>query len=103
MKARIYNNQLTSAQRKALHQECFKEFSKLLSAYNREVALQVLHILRFDFGFGQDRLKRFADKLEKMQTKTVDRYEVKEEDIPNICEIQLRESGINLDELLKER
>ena len=103
MKAHIYNNQLTSAQRKALHQECVKEFSKLLSAYNREVALQVLHILRFDFGFGQDRLKRFADKLENMQTKTVDRYEVKDEDIPNICEIQLRESGINLDELLKER
>ena len=57
MKAHIYNNQLTSAQRKALHQECV----------------------------------------------TVDRYEVKQEDIPNICEIQLRESGINLDELLKER
>ena len=103
MKARIYNNQLTSAQRQALHQECVKEFSKLLSKYNREVALQVLHILRFDFGFGQERLRRFADKLENMQTKTVDRYEVKNEDIPNICEIQLRESGINLDELLKER
>ena len=103
MKARIYNNQLTSAQRKALQQECVKEFSKLLSAYNREVALQVLHILRFDFGFGQERLNKFADKLEKMQTKTVDRYEVTDEDIPNICEIQLRESGINLDELLKER
>ena len=65
--------------------------------------MQVLHILRFDFGFGQERLNKFADKLKNMQTKTVDRYEVKDEDIPNICELQLRESGINLDELLKER
>lgn len=102
MKCRIYKNQPNSAQKKALRAECVKEFDKLLSLYNREVALQVLYILRFDFGFGQERLKKFADRLTEMQNNTVHRYEVKDGEIPDICEIKLRESGINIDELIGE-
>ena len=102
MRVRINNNQPTATQRKALKQECVKEFDKLLALYNKQVALQVLYILRFDFGFGQERLKKFADKLAEMQIKTIDRYEVKDGDVPDICEIQLRESGIDLKGILKE-
>ena len=101
MKCRIYNNQPNAAQRKVLRAECVKEFNKLLSLYNREVALQVLYILRFDFGFGQERLKKFADKLAEMQNNTVHRYEVNDGEIPDICEIKLRDSGIDVKELLK--
>lgn len=100
MKCRIYNNQPSAAQRKVLRAECVKEFDKLLAEFNREVALQVSYILRFDFGFGQDRLKKFADKLAEMQNNTVHRYEVKDGEIPNICEIKLRDSGIDLEEIL---
>ena len=102
MKVRINNNQPNAAQRKALRNECVKEFDKLLSTYNKQVALQVLHILRFEFGFGQQRLKQFSDKLAEMQIKTIDKYMATDEEVPDICEIQLRESGINIDELLKE-
>lgn len=102
MKVRINNNQPNAAQKKALKQECAKEFDKLLSLYNRQVALQVLYILRFDFGFGQERLQKFSDKLADMQLKTIDRYEVIDEEVPDICEIKLRASGINVEELLKE-
>ena len=101
MKCRIYNNQPNAAQRKVLRAECVKEFDKLLAEYNREVALQVLYILRFDFGFGQERLQKFADKLAEMQNNTVHRYEVKDGEIPDICEIKLRDSGIDVKELLK--
>lgn len=73
---------------------------KLLAEFNREVALQVLYILRFDFGFGQERLKKFADKLAEMQNNTVHRYEVKDGEIPDICEIKLRDSGIDVDKIL---
>ena len=102
MKVRINNNQPNAAQRKALRAECVKEFDKLLADYNRQVALQVLYILRFDFGFGQERLKRFSDRLAEMQITTIDRYEATDGDVPAICEIKLRESGINVEELLKE-
>ena len=102
MKVRINNNQPNAAQRKALRDECVKEFDKLLAIYNKQVALQVLHILRFDFGFGQQRLKQFSDKLAEMQTNTIGRYIVEDEEVPDICEMKLRESGIDVDELLKE-
>lgn len=101
MKVRINNNQPTATQRKALRQECVKEFDKLLELYNKQVALQVLYILRFDFGWGQKRLKQFSDKLAEMQIKTIDRYEATDGEVPDICEIKLRESGINIEEIFK--
>lgn len=101
MRVRITNNQPNSAQRKALRQECVKEFDNLLGIYNRQVALQVLYILRFEYGFGQERLKQFSDKLAEMQIDTIDRYIATDDEVPDICEIKLRESGINIDELLK--
>ena len=102
MKVRINNNAPTATQRKALRAECVKEFDKLLEMYNRQVALQVLHILRFDYGFGQQRLEQFSNKLAEMQIRTLDRYEVEDGEVPDICEIKLRESGIDLDAILKE-
>ncbi|MGN0451072.1 MAG: hypothetical protein ACI4FN_02995 [Acutalibacteraceae bacterium] len=98
--SKIYRNQPNSAQKKALNAECVKEFDKLLAEYNREVALQVLYILRFDFGFGQERLQKFADRLSEMQNNTIHRYEVKDGEIPDVCEIKLRESGIDVDKIL---
>lgn len=103
MKVRINNNQPTATQRKALRQECVKEFDKLLELYNKQVALQVLYILRFDFGFGQERLKRFSDKLAEMQIKTIDRYEATDEEVPDICEIKLRDSGIDVKKILESQ
>ena len=102
MKVRINNNQPNAAQRRALKQECAKEFDKLLSLYNKQVALQVLHILRFDFGFGQERLQKFSDKLAEMQNDTIGRYLVEDEEVPDICEMKLKASGIDVDALLKE-
>ena len=78
-----------------------KEFNKLLDHYNHNVAMQVLHILRFDFGFGKERLHRFADKLSEMQANTFERYEVTSGEVPDICEIQLRDSGIDVKKLLE--
>ena len=100
--SKIHKNRPNAQQMKGIEQESLKQFDKLLEEYNRQVALQVLHILHFDFGFGQKRLKQFSDKLAEMQIKTLDRYEVTDEDVPDICEIQLRDSGINLEEFLKE-
>lgn len=102
MKCRIHNNQPNAAQRKALRAECVKEFDKLLELYNKQVALQVLYILRFDYGFGQQRLEQFSKHLAEMQINTIGRYDVIDEEVPNICEIKLRDSGIDVKSLLKE-
>ena len=101
MKCRLYKNEPTSAQRKALKAECIKEFNELLSRYNHQVAAQILYILRFDYGFGQKRLEKFADKLKKMQIDLEDKYEMGEDCTWWLCEQKLIESGIDVKELLK--
>lgn len=101
MKVRLNKEQPTSAQRKALKAECEKEFLKLLGRYNHQVAAQILYILRFDYGFGQERLEKFADKLKQMQIDLEDRYEMGEDCTWWLCEQKLIESGIDVKELLK--
>jgi galactokinase len=96
------NNKPTAKQRKALRQEVVKEFNKLLERYNRDTALQILHILHFNFGFGQQRLQRFADKLEEMQKGQEERYELEQSDTPWLCERQLKQAGINVAKILGE-
>ena len=102
MRVRFNRNQPNAQQKKVLVQECERIFAKHLDAYNREATLQILHILHFDFGFGEKRLRKFFEKLSQMQEKYTERYEVKEEDVPDICEIQLRDAGINIEDFLKE-
>ena len=101
MNVRIHNNQPNAAQRKALRAECVKEFDKLLADYNRQVALQVLYILRFDYGFGQQRLEQFSKHLAEMQINTIGRYDAIDEEVPDICEIKLRDSGIDVKKILE--
>ena len=103
MKVRINNNQPNAARRKALRAECVKEFDKLLELYNKQVALQVLYILRFDYGFGQQRLEQFSKHLAEMQINTIGRYDAIDEEVPDICEIKLRDSGIDIKKILERQ
>ena len=91
---------LTVKQQNAVREECNKEFYKLLAQYNRESAVQMLHILYFQFDFNYEQLKLFGEKLTKMQAETVKRYEIADHEVPDICEIQLRNAGINVDDFI---
>ncbi len=99
--SRIYRNQPNANQKKVLNQECERVFHKYLEQYNKMVILQIMHILHFDFGFGKKRLKRFFSKLKEMQNRHIERYEVKDDDVPDICEIQLRDVGIRLEDFFE--
>lgn len=100
--SRIYRNQPNAAQKKALYTVSDQRFFENLEKYNREAALIVLYILHFIFGFGQKRLKRFADKLSEMQDNIMRRYEADGEDIADICEIKLKDSGIDVERIIGE-
>ena len=91
---------LSKKQHDAIEQVVIEDFKKQLAQYNYESMIQILHILRFKWGFGQVRLKRFVKQLTSMQETQLKRYELKETDTPWLCEKQLRESGIDLDSLI---
>ena len=100
MRVRI-NNKPNAKQKKVLKEECRKEFHKLLEHYNKQVALQVMNILHFDYGFGEKQLRQFFFKLKEMQARYIERYEVVDDDVPDICEIQLRDAGINFEDFFE--
>lgn len=100
---KCFTKRLSAKQDKLIKQECRKEFAKLLDQYNREAAIQVLHILHFDFGFGEKRLQRFADKLNEMQRTQKETYELEYSDTAWLCEKQLTDVGFNIDKILERR
>lgn len=102
MKCRIHNNQPNAAQRKALRAECVKEFDRLLEKYNRQVAVQILYLLHTGYGFGNERLAKFADKLKQMQIDLEDKYEMGNDCMWWVCEQKLKESGIDVERLLSD-
>lgn len=88
---------------KLIKQECRKEFYKLLDQYNRESAMQVIHILHFYFGFGEKRLYKFVEKLNEMQQKQKATYELEYSDTAWLCEKQLKDDGLDIDKILEKR
>lgn len=101
MRVRLYNNQPNAAQRKALQKQCRKEFFNLLENYNKQVSAQIMCILHFDFGFGKKRLFDFFKKLKQMQADYMEKYELIDEEVPDVCEIKLRNAGINLEDFFE--
>ena len=102
MKVRLNKEQPTSAQRKALKAECVKEFDNLLKKFNHQVAVQILYLLHTDYGFGNERLTKFAHKLKEMQIDLEDRYEMGRDSTWWLCEHKLKENGIDVEGILGE-
>lgn len=103
MKCKIRRDEPTATQRRALRKEVTKEFDKHLDIYNYNVSMQVLYILRFYYGFGQKRLEEFADRMSEMQMSMDEMYELAESDTPFLCELKLRDSGIDVDKVMKKK
>ena len=102
MKVRLNNNQPTSAQKRALRQECVREFDILLENSNIDIRLQLLHYFRFKKGYGQKRLEELDSDLREMLKTIHARYELSEGDTAWLCKKRLEDSGINLDAIFKE-
>lgn len=95
--SKVVKNQLNANQKKTIN----NEFLKLLDDYDRQTAIADMCVLRFDEGYGMKRLKRHLKRLIEFQKTIRERYEACEDDVSSICEIRLRESGIDVDELFR--
>lgn len=99
--SKVWKKKPNAAQTKALEEMARKEFFGQVEDYNKMVVIQIMHILHFDFGFGKKRLSDFFKKMKEMQKNNMCRYEAEDEDIPSICEIQLRDVGIRLEDFFE--
>jgi hypothetical protein len=101
MKVRLNKNEPNAAQRKVLKQECVREFDKLLESFNHDTCVQVLYYFRFKKGYGKKRLEELAEGLTESLKNIKARYELSESDTTWICEKHLKDSGIDVDAILK--
>ena len=102
MKVRLNRNQLSAAHRKILKEECVKEFNTLLETFNRDAMVQIIYMFHFKYGYGQKRLLQLTEDLKEALQGLHARYELSENDTSWICEKKLKESGIDVDAILKE-
>ena len=99
MKCRA-SKKLNNKQQDIIKNEVALEFQKHIDRYNRDSAVQVLHILHFKEGRGMKRLQRFADDLVSMQRAQKERYELGDDATPWLCYKQLMADGIDVGQLL---
>lgn len=92
---------LNAGQMNTVKEECRKQFRALVDDFNRQAALQLFYILHTEYGFGQQRLEGFAEKLKAIQEDLKERYELPTDDTPWLCETKLREDHIDVDKLLE--
>lgn len=97
---KCHTPELSKKQLETVRVECNKQFYELLDKFNRQASLQILHVLHFEYGFGQQRLEQFARRLTKVQNELHDRYEMSNNDTPWICEQQLKADRIDVDAIL---
>ena len=96
MKVRI-NPKPNEAQKEIIK----KEFDKLLDNFNHDTFVQIAHYFHFERGFGQKRLEDLIKGLRTALSKIHSRYELNEVDTTWICELKLKEDGIDVERLLK--
>ena len=97
MKARVRGGNLSTS----VKEDIRKTFLNCIDKYNYDAALQILYILRFKYGWGEKRLTEFAKELTEMQKEIKEHFELEDDDTPWICEIKLKESGIDVKKILK--
>lgn len=92
----IFGANLTSAEKKALDIEVRRQFAEYSCKYELEIESMFLLMLREEFGFGEERLKRAHKALSKGIDKLVERYQLDESDAAWLCTYKLKEQGFDI-------
>ena len=100
--SKVFKDQPTSGQRKALLQECVKEFDTLTKNFEYDVNVKLFYLFHFKYGFGIKRLLQLSKDMKEIFEGLHSRYELPESEDVWLCKKKLAEKGIDVDELLKE-
>lgn len=96
MKARIPVN-LTSNQQKAMVEEIKRQLAEYDRANLLEIDAMVLWVLYSEFGFREQRLRRFFDIFNKELTNLTERYQMTDTDLLWLCTRKLKDiAGIDI-------
>ena len=94
---------LTSAQRKALHDEVYRQVLDLDKKLNMDNDATVLWTMHVCFGFGAERLRKFWDTAFKEHQRLRDVYELGAEDDGWLYREKLKRIGVDIEQWYEEK
>ena len=62
-RSKVFKDQPTSGQRKALENQCLKEFDILTENFEHDANVKLLYLFHTKYGYGKKRLKRLSKSL----------------------------------------
>lgn len=93
---KIFGANLSAAEKKALDMEISRQLAEYSQKYELEIEAMVLLMLRAEFGFGEERLKRAHKALSEGIDDLVKRYQMEEDDAAWLCTYKLKEQGFDI-------
>ena len=99
---KVIGAHLSVAERKAMEIEINNQIAEASLEHQRRLEATVLYVLHEEFGFGKDRLRRFYESFDQNMTTLRCFYELPDSDAAFICDLKLKDMGIDLDEWRKE-
>lgn len=81
-----------------VRREIRREATKVNYDYIHKVDCAVLYTLYSRYGWGAKRLRKFYDEFNSELDGLAKRYEFGVEEAPDICELKLKDIGVNLTE-----
>lgn len=100
---KIFGASLTASEKKALDIEIKRQLADYDKKHELELDALVLWTLHEQFGFGQERLRRFYNSFGDSINRLIEHYELDDSDKIWICTEKLKDYGINLEDWAKER
>lgn len=101
---KVIGAQLTSKEQEAMNIEILKQLTEFTHKHKVEIDALFLWFLHEEFGFGHKNLMRAYTKFAPLLSELCDRYDMhKEGDAIWLCTKKLKDYGIDLEQLEKER
>lgn len=100
---RIYDVELTAAERKAFDMTARRKLAEHTRAHTLEIEAIVMRQIRRKTGWGAVRLKRFFDGFDDELYELIERYDMDELDAPWLCTRELKEEGFDIEQWHRER
>lgn len=95
----IFGAELNANERKAVEMEIRRELAEYTRKHKKELESIILWQLHVQLGFGHERLKKFYREFDQALDSLIKRYELSEDDDIWLATTQLKEYGIDVDEL----
>ena len=93
---KIFGANLSAAEKKALDMEISRQLAEYSQKYEEEIEAVVLLMLRTEFGFGEERLKRAHKALSEGIDDLVKQYQMEDGDAAWLCTYKLKEQGFDI-------